>query len=96
MIKFTSVTDTLDYETSTAHTLTITVSDTGSPAHSSTVTVFISVNNVNEGGPTFAAYSDVLIDEDVGLQQSVARKLFNELFLYLSKTRLITSISSAY
>ncbi|XP_012943596.1 protocadherin Fat 4 [Aplysia californica] len=64
--------NTLDYETSTIHTLTITVTDAGGAGQSSTVTVYVNVNNVNEAGPTFPSYAAVSIDEDVGVQQSVA------------------------
>ncbi|KAK3800494.1 hypothetical protein RRG08_043813, partial [Elysia crispata] len=61
--------DTLDYETASQHTLTITVTDTGS--ESSTVIVYVNVVNLNDGGPVFGSLPAQDIDENLGIGQSV-------------------------
>ncbi|XP_067685434.1 protocadherin Fat 4-like [Haliotis asinina] len=62
----------VDYEANTAHTLTITVSDTGSPVQSTTVTVNINVINVNDGPPTFTGTFSATIAENSVIGISVA------------------------
>ncbi|XP_046571396.1 cadherin-23-like, partial [Haliotis rubra] len=62
----------VDYEANTGHTLTITVSDTGSPVQSTTVTVNINVVNVNDGPPTFTGTFSATIAEDSAIGISVA------------------------
>ncbi|XP_059167708.1 cadherin-23-like [Physella acuta] len=57
----------LDYESVTSHTLTITVEDHGTPVKTSTVSVFITVVNINDGGPTFSAVSTVTVNETVAI-----------------------------
>ncbi|GFO15617.1 protocadherin fat 4, partial [Plakobranchus ocellatus] len=64
--------DTLDYETSSLHTLTVKVADSGSPtALTSTVTVYVNVINMNEGGPAFGVLTAKDIDETLAIGQSV-------------------------
>ncbi|XP_071083745.1 protocadherin Fat 4-like [Haliotis cracherodii] len=64
--------DAVDYEANTGHTLTITVSDTGSPIQSTTVTVNLNVINVNDGPPTFSGTFSSTIAEDSTIGISVA------------------------
>ncbi|XP_046548571.1 LOW QUALITY PROTEIN: protocadherin Fat 4-like [Haliotis rubra] len=67
-----TITSAVDYEANTGHTLTITVSDTGSPVQSTTVTVNINVVNVNDGPPTFTGTFSATIAEDSAIGISVA------------------------
>ncbi|XP_046358556.2 protocadherin Fat 4-like [Haliotis rufescens] len=67
---FTS--DAVDYKANTGHTLTITVSDAGSPVQSTTVTVNINVINVNDGPPTFSGTFSSTVPEDSTIGISVA------------------------
>ncbi|XP_059146713.1 cadherin-23-like isoform X2 [Physella acuta] len=57
------VNDSLDYETATGHKLTIVVSDFGNPVQSTTVFVFVTVVNMNDGPPVFPVYPDQLVNE---------------------------------
>lgn len=43
----------LDFETTTSYNLTVTVTDSGSPARSVEILLTVAVNPINEGGPVF-------------------------------------------
>ncbi|KAH9512466.1 hypothetical protein Btru_038483 [Bulinus truncatus] len=64
---------TLDYESTSSYTLTVSVTDSGNPVLSSTILIYVDVVNVNDGGPTFpATVLSVPLDEDVAIGTSVA------------------------
>ncbi|KAH9512468.1 hypothetical protein Btru_038491 [Bulinus truncatus] len=66
---------TLDYESTSSYTLTVSVTDSGNPVLSSTILIYVDVVNVNDGGPTFpATVLSVPLDEDVAIGTSVAGK----------------------
>lgn len=62
----------VDYETATSHTLTVIVSDAGTPTLSTTVVVNVIVQNVNDGPPAFSGPFDVSKAENVAIGTSVA------------------------
>lgn len=70
-IFFVMSADSLDYETSQSHILTVTIMDRGSPVRTSTVTVYVAVDDVNDGAPVFAPTAPVNISETLGIGQFV-------------------------
>ena len=65
---------TLDYETATSYTLTVTASDGGSPALSSTSDITVTITDVNDNTPVCspAVYSpDVLESSATGATVSI-------------------------
>jgi len=62
----------VDYETAASHTLTVIVSDAGTPTLSTTVVVNVIVQNVNDGPPAFSGTFDVSKAENVAIGTSVA------------------------
>ncbi|CAL1540461.1 unnamed protein product [Lymnaea stagnalis] len=74
---FTNTDDTinivsLDYETSPFYALTMVVVDSGSPKLTTTVYVYINVQNVNDGGPTFTTPTTATVSETISIGTSVA------------------------
>ncbi|XP_019623295.1 PREDICTED: protocadherin Fat 4-like [Branchiostoma belcheri] len=70
-----SIADVLDYETSTAHVLTVVATDGGtSPQLSGTATVYVQVTPVNEHDPVFDPTSptNVSVDEDSAVGTTIA------------------------
>ena len=61
----------MDYETSASHTLTITVTDAGSPAQTTDVIVNVNVVNANDGPPTFAGPYAANVLESASIGTSV-------------------------
>ncbi|XP_069100992.1 protocadherin Fat 4-like [Argopecten irradians] len=59
--------ESLDYETTVYYNLQVTVTDNGYPALSSTVSVDVTVLNVNEDRPVFAGTYHVVASEDTVL-----------------------------
>uniref|UniRef100_A0A2C9LQ77 Cadherin domain-containing protein n=1 Tax=Biomphalaria glabrata TaxID=6526 RepID=A0A2C9LQ77_BIOGL len=63
----------LDYEATSSYTLTVKVTDAGTPVLTSTVIIYVDVINVNDGGPTFSPTTQtVSLDENVAVGTSVA------------------------
>ncbi|KAH9519408.1 hypothetical protein Btru_075465 [Bulinus truncatus] len=61
------INNTLDYETATSHTLSVTVSDNGTPSLNITVVIYITVLNMNDGPPVFPAIAPVHILETANI-----------------------------
>lgn len=69
----------LDYETTTEYTLTLNVSDTGSPSLSTSLTVFITVLPVNEEPPIFTStIFEISITENLALNSEVITTMAND------------------
>ncbi|KAI8782077.1 protocadherin Fat 4 [Biomphalaria glabrata] len=63
----------LDYEATSSYTLTVKVTDAGTPVLTSTVIIYVDVINVNDGAPTFSPTTQtVSLDENVAVGTSVA------------------------
>ena len=60
----------LDFETASSFTLTVRVTDSGTPALSATASVRVNVNDVNEA-PTFAATGPFAVDENSPAETAV-------------------------
>ncbi|XP_052086465.1 protocadherin Fat 4-like [Mytilus californianus] len=66
-----NLTGTLNYETVTAYTLEVLVVDGGSSPLSTTVSIDITISDVNDGGPSFNATYNTSVIEDSNIETVV-------------------------
>lgn len=64
---------TLDRETTPVHVITITVSDTGTPVRSSSVTGTVSILDINDNAPLFATNYTFVIQENIPPNSTVGQ-----------------------